>query len=351
MRCIIALFVVGSLLSTMASAAQAQARSMQLTLALESNRVWPSQMNSLGVVVQFTNLLNEPLRWHVPKGLQDNARFGVVLERQDGQRFILRGPSAYECYLDRETTAVLAPGGAVTLGFAAGLVAKGDREANYPEDDPDIGPGSGFLGTVPVGEYEVWAESVQGPPLAGEYTERSPEWEVYTSAPVHLSVVPEGTPLAARPRLKIGKPELATVFRYQGVEFVRTTGLSNYGVAATVEAGRLVLKRGDRQVSIPLATPFGASAGDNAPTRSKVAAIPILGPVGFYVPLRFTANALGLDLQYKAKQRLYDLQPKKGQEAGAGMITLAFLVLLVLSCLLTSKRRAKHGRIKGCAFR
>lgn len=311
-----ALLCIGGALSIV-SPMRAQDASFELILNLESTRIWPSQTENLALAVQFTNRLNEPLRWMVPKGIRDNLVFGIILERQDGQRFLVRGPHRNECYVGNETTGVLPPGSSASGAWLTGSVISGDL-GGFRLDENDMALHEGDL---PVGEYEAWAETLQGPPLNSVSAERSPAEGIYTSPRVHLSVVAEGTPLAQAPRLKRGTRRHALVGRVGRTEVVRSSALRSYGITLAQKGDQVVLKRGSRQVRLPERGLRQGSGG----RAELTCAIPLVGRDDRYVPLRRVARELGLEVRFDPKTRVYDLQPAPvGRATRASAVPVLF---------------------------
>jgi hypothetical protein len=184
---------------------------MEISIALPTPVIHASDGYEL--VVTYRNLTPERLRLRSLSPGDASCR--VKFRGADGR--IYRANEAFCNLRIDDGMEVLEPGEAVTFTYdnqgAQLLDATGqpfDRREAHP---------------LPPGDYEVELESSQNMGSAQSLFQELVADGFVVSNKVTLTVVPDGQPLVALPRLRSGKPMLARVFRHREVEMDQGTRL------------------------------------------------------------------------------------------------------------------------------
>lgn len=289
--------------------------SLALTISLDRSRVWPSEAAETVLLVQFQNLTNEGLRWHQPGFIHhgDVYQSRVCLQRTDGTRFLANGTGGDErgMHLGGEFTALLPPR---QSAYVSGWVGWGARATEKWAFARLANPVTGKLEAsewkpLEVGEYDLWVEFEDGPILNGpQPSEPMPAFGLYPSNRVHLSVVPEGTAMAAAPRLRRGGLN-GQIVNHRGTGLVRDGALSGYGISSRLEVQGVTLSRGRQRVTLPYRSEVSARKPVLSTISRAIQVPPLHERTACYVPLRLVAGKLGFHIRYDALSHLYDLQP------------------------------------------
>jgi hypothetical protein len=287
--------------------------SLQLTLALDTAQSQSTGSQSITFITEFRNTLAVPLRWHPPAwvyapiGKIGQEQPGVCLERSDGTRYLATGQKGngpliapFQMQPDDSTT-VYAPGASGNVAGEIGAVIKCDTNFVPIMDEAELAPL--FHGPLPAGEYDVWVQILDGP--EGErFQDRMPQFGLYKSNRVHLTVLSDGQAAAPGKKLRLAAKDADSLLSLRGCIYANSKGLAGYGIQTRVQAGgKVSMTKGQKSIDLVLGNKPLVGAGNTSTLRAVV----LTGSKHFLIPLEPAVKHLGLKLKADKKGKVYDL--------------------------------------------
>jgi hypothetical protein len=277
--------------------------SLIVTVTPDRVQLWPSQTVHLTILVAYRNATADRLRSQVPPWPYEGGGARIFVRGTDGTHYIATGQEGTGNFAGPYTSAdysvLLGPNSTHEVACGLGTVCRSNAEGFVEFDEATDRPA--FRGNLMPGDYDIWVQHHDGAAVA-QPGERLPAEGLYASPPVRIRVLPEGTPLAAAPRLQKKGGKAHPVLAMGSQPLVSTRALEPWGVKARVTRDAVLLSRGTLSAALKLAR----EPVDVATRRTT--ATPAANSPAPYVPLRHAAERLRFRVAYEPRTKVYRLE-------------------------------------------